>query len=83
MEYSDKSLKSQMKRANKLGASHVLIIGEQEMQQNTATLRNMADKEQIDIPMPDLAERLIQRFQKDRDGAAVSDHRHRSSDIVG
>ena len=64
MEYSDKSLKSQMKRANKLGASHVLIIGEQEMQQRTATLRNMANKEQVDIPMRDLADRLIERFQK-------------------
>jgi histidyl-tRNA synthetase len=67
MEYSDKSLKSQMKRANKLGASHVLIVGEQEMQQNTATLRNMANKEQVDLPMPDLAARLIERFQKVRD----------------
>ena len=64
MEYSDKSLKSQMKRANKLGASHVLIMGEQEMQQRTATLRNMANKEQVDIPMRDLADRLIERFQK-------------------
>jgi histidyl-tRNA synthetase len=64
MEYGDKSLKSQMKRADKLGASHVLILGEQEMQQGTATLRNMASKEQIDIPMRDLADRLIERFQK-------------------
>jgi histidyl-tRNA synthetase len=67
MEYSDKSLKSQMKRADKLGAAHVLILGEQEMLQGTATLRNMASKEQMDIPMRDLADRLIERFLKTGD----------------
>ena len=67
MEYSDKSLKSQMKRADKLGATHVLILGEQEMLQGTATLRNMASKEQMDIPMRDLADRLIERFLKTGD----------------
>lgn len=67
MEYSDKSLKSQMKRANKMGASHVLIIGEQEMQQGTATLRNMANKEQVEIPIRDLTDHLMDHFQKTRD----------------
>jgi histidyl-tRNA synthetase len=67
MEYGDKSLKSQMKRADKIGAAHVLIVGEQEMQQGTATLRNMASKEQIDMPLRNLADRLIERFQKPSD----------------
>jgi len=62
MAYEDKSLKSQMKRANKLGAAHVLIIGEQEMQQGKATLRDMATKEQVTIPTDDLAAHLIERF---------------------
>lgn len=74
MEYGDKSLKSQMKRADKLGAAHVLIVGEQEMQQGTATLRNMASKEQIDMPLRDLADRLIERFQKTSDGATSFSH---------
>jgi hypothetical protein len=37
------------------------------MLQGTATLRNMASKEQMDIPMRDLADRLIERFLKTGD----------------
>lgn len=62
MEFSHKSLKSQMKRAHKLGASHVLIFGEQELQQGIATLRDMASKEQIDIAVGDLPGRLVERL---------------------
>ena len=34
MDFGDKSLKSQMKRANRLGAAHVLIVGENELKQD-------------------------------------------------
>ena len=64
MEFGDKSLKSQMKRADKLGAVHVLLFGEQEQQQGAAILRNMATKEQVAIPVDGLADRLIERFGK-------------------
>ena len=64
MEFGEKSLKSQMKRADKLGAAHVLIFGEQERQQGAATLRDMATREQVDIPVDGLANRLIERFGK-------------------
>jgi len=51
MDFSDRSLKSQMKRANKLGCSHTLIIGEKEMEEGTAQLRDMKDgvQESVDI----------------------------------
>lgn len=51
MDYGQKSLKSLMKRANKLNASFVLIIGEEEMKQKEVILRNMKTKEQVHIPM--------------------------------
>ena len=63
MDFSDKSLKSQMKRADKLGASHVLIVGAQELEQGTVTLRNMASKEQTDIPVEAVGDRLFAQFQ--------------------
>jgi len=63
MGYEDKSLKSQMKRANKLGAGYVLIIGEQEIKQGAAPLRNMTSKAQIDIPVNGLADRLTAHFE--------------------
>jgi histidyl-tRNA synthetase len=51
MDFSDKSLKSQMKRANRFGASHVLILGENELQAGVAVMRNMATKEQVSISL--------------------------------
>ena len=41
MDFSDKSLKSQMKRADRLGAPYVLILGDKELEEKTAILRNM------------------------------------------
>ncbi len=38
-----------MKQANKTGARHVLIIGDDELTQNKGVLRNMATQEQKDI----------------------------------
>jgi len=51
MDFANRSLKSQMKRANKLGCSHTLIIGEKEMEEGTAQIRNMQDgtQESVDI----------------------------------
>ena len=51
MDFADRSLKSQMKRANKFGSSHTLIIGEKEMEEGTAQLRDMLDgtQEPVDI----------------------------------
>ncbi|MFA5074403.1 MAG: histidine--tRNA ligase [Nitrospirota bacterium] len=57
-DYSGTSLKSQMKKADKSGAEHALIIGEEEMKNNRAILRNMRTKEQRDIPLNDAAEHL-------------------------
>jgi histidyl-tRNA synthetase len=42
MEYKEKSLKGQMSRANKLGATWVLIIGEDEVKKGRYQLKNMA-----------------------------------------
>ena len=41
MDYSGRSLKGQMKRSNKLKNRYTLILGEREMQENKAQLRNM------------------------------------------
>ena len=46
MEYREKNLKSQMSRANKLGASWVLIVGEDEVKKGKYQLKNMATGQQ-------------------------------------
>ena len=60
MDFSDKSLKSQMKRANRLGASSVLILGENELEAGAAVLRNMATKEQTTVPL----DNIVDNFKK-------------------
>ncbi|MBW2202190.1 MAG: histidine--tRNA ligase, partial [Deltaproteobacteria bacterium] len=62
MEFSGKSLKSQMKRADKLGSGYVLIVGEKELEEGAAVLRNMTTKEQVSIPMEDLVKNVKQKL---------------------
>ncbi|MEA1970880.1 MAG: His/Gly/Thr/Pro-type tRNA ligase C-terminal domain-containing protein, partial [Thermodesulfobacteriota bacterium] len=54
MDFSDRSLKSQMKRSNKLSCSHTLIIGEKEMEEGAAQLRNMNDGTQKSVDIHDV-----------------------------
>ena len=54
LDYEGKSLKSQMRRADKLKAQYVLILGEEELKRGRAVLRNMADKSQEEIPLQEI-----------------------------
>ncbi len=58
MDFSDKSLKSQMKRADRLGAAHVLILGDKELAEGQAILRNMATKQQIPVSLDTVVETI-------------------------
>lgn len=49
-DFEGKSLKAQMRTADKLGAKYVAIIGEDEIKNHSITLRNMGTKEQSVIP---------------------------------
>lgn len=56
----ERSLKAQLKYAAKIGASQVVIIGESEMEKQTALVRDMAGGEQKEVPMATLLD-YIQR----------------------
>jgi histidyl-tRNA synthetase len=56
MEFGDKGLKSLMKSADRLGAAQVLMIGDKELEEKVAVLRNMQTKEQIPVPFGTLVE---------------------------
>jgi len=58
MDFGSRSLKAQMKRADRLGAAYVLIVGENELSQGSAILRNMATKEQVEIPIDNIVNRV-------------------------
>ncbi len=64
MDFEGRSLKSQMKRADRLGAAFVLIIGEAELEKEIAILRNMTTKAQDEIPFEGLLETLSARLGK-------------------
>ncbi|MCL7488780.1 MAG: histidine--tRNA ligase [Desulfobulbaceae bacterium] len=51
MDYSGRSLKAQMKLAGRLGARFTLIVGDQELQEKKAGLRNMQDQSQEDFSL--------------------------------
>lgn len=62
MDYGDRSLKSLMKRAGKVGARYVLIAGDEEIAAGAVVLRNMASREQETVPLEGLAETVASRI---------------------
>jgi histidyl-tRNA synthetase len=64
MDFAGRSLKSQMKRADRLGAAHVLIVGDDELEKQNAILRNMTTKAQDEIPFAGILETLGARLGK-------------------
>lgn len=56
--YEGRSMKSQMKAADKSGAVCAVIIGEDEAAQSTCTVRNLSTSEQVNIPQSTLLAHL-------------------------
>ena len=54
MEYGVKGLKAQMKKAARLGARKVLMVGENELASGRGLLRDMATKIQEDVDLKDI-----------------------------
>ncbi len=64
LDYEGKSLKSQMRRADKLKAPYVLIVGGDELKRGKVVLRSMADKSQEEISLNDLPDVLKERLTR-------------------
>jgi len=58
MDYLGKSLKAQMKAADRIGAKFVYIIGEDELSKKSAVLKNMGTGKQQEIPFDALLSNL-------------------------
>jgi histidyl-tRNA synthetase len=63
IDYEDRSLKAQMRRADKFGARYVLIIGDDEQRSGRAILRDMEAKRQEQIPLPSIIEEIVRRVK--------------------
>ncbi len=64
MDFGDRSLKSQMKRADKLNANFVMIIGDNEIKESAAVLRNMKTKKQDRIEFDKIMESVPKTINK-------------------
>ncbi len=61
IDYEGRSLKAQMRRADKLSARYVLIVGEDEQRSGQAILRDMEEKKQEEIPLSSIFEEIVRR----------------------
>lgn len=59
LDHEGHSLKSQMRRADRLQAHTVVIIGEDELKKGSAVVRNMHTKEQEEVKFADLARHFV------------------------
>lgn len=62
MDYQGKSLKAQMRRANKLKAAFTLILGEDEIKTGQAQLKNMEDSSQSEVCLDHLVDSLTEKL---------------------
>jgi histidyl-tRNA synthetase len=60
MDFGGRSLKSQMKRADKMGAAYVMIIGDNELAEGVVILRNMKTGEQVRIAVEGVVEKVFE-----------------------
>jgi histidyl-tRNA synthetase len=63
MDYESKSLKAQMRRADKLASTHVLILGDDELAKGAVLLRDMEASTQDEVPLEGLVEQLLSRLK--------------------
>ena len=55
-DYMDRSVKAQMKYANKIGAKKTVIIGSEELENNLAHVKDMETGEQVEVALDKIAE---------------------------
>lgn len=63
MDFRSTSLKAHLRQADRLGALYTILLGDDEIEKGTATLRNMQTKAQEDLPLRDLVSSLQGRLR--------------------
>jgi histidyl-tRNA synthetase len=58
IDYEGKSLKSQMRKADRFKTPWVIILGEEELKKNKAVLRDMASKGQEEVPLAEIVKKV-------------------------
>jgi len=58
MDYEDRSLKAQLRKAEKLQAGFVIIFGEEEFRQRKVVLRDMRNRSQAEVELKDIVGKI-------------------------
>jgi len=58
LDYLDRSVKGQMKAADRMNATYTIIIGDDELDNGKATIRNMKSGEQLEVELTQLVEKM-------------------------
>ena len=66
MDLGGRSLKGQMKQADRIDATWAVIIGPDEWSRKAAALRDMRGQEQEDVPLDSLRAELLRRAEASR-----------------
>lgn len=64
MEYEEKSLKSQLKRADKLKAPYAAILGSEELREDRILIRDLNRQSQERIPLPQFLDYFLEKNEK-------------------
>lgn len=72
LDLKGRSLKAQMREANRQSASYTLIIGGNELESRQATVKEMESGEQVDVPFDDLQSYLQERTNRSGSSSRVS-----------
>jgi histidyl-tRNA synthetase len=59
LDYAGRGMRAQFKQADRVGASFAVVLGEDELAQGVATVRNMASGEERAVPVVDGAKDLL------------------------
>lgn len=62
MDYENKSLKGQMRRANDMGVKYASILGDDELKKKSVTLKDMGSGKQEEISLDGLAEEIKRKI---------------------
>lgn len=60
-DYMDRSVKAQMKYANKIGAKNTVIIGADELANQKAIIKNMDSHEQVEVNLSQISDYFIKK----------------------
>lgn len=66
MDFQGKSLKAQMRRADKLHSAYALILGDDEIASGRAQLKDMKDSSQTEVALADLAQALTEKLGQEK-----------------